>query len=419
MTVLFAITLMIGLMFCCSPKKSINQPATTTSNPSTMQVILDEQLASSADLSATGGTLTAQGADGTKFTLTFPKGALPNDERITLTPAAAIDGLPFSGALAGAVQMAPEGLRLLAPAVLTIESPKTVAATGFETVAFGYHLNGEGLYLNPAEVQGNRLTIEIWHFSGEGAAQATSAEIETQQSQHVPSNSEDAYIQRVREYLGRERQAQLLGQETDPDFESRMMGFSREAYDSFIAPQLPTALNDCAAAPAILSRALGWSRQVQLMWGQERFSAEIQKIYDTIDQVRINCTNYRADGVYWGAYHLSGLVCALDRPFTLNAEANLGGAAATGAFKFAPSGRTGGTWSFAGSMDGLPYNGSSTYELEGLTFGTPVIVMNPGSNWTISAPGLGTFPLGEGAHLGGESARIDLTAIETNECSRH
>ena len=137
MTILFTITLMMGMMFGCSPKKSINQPATTTSNPSAVQVTLDEQLASSADITTAGGTLTAQGADGTKFTLTFPKGALPNDEKITLTPAARVDGLPFSGALAGAVQMEPEGLRLLAPAVLTIESPKTVAATGFETVAFG------------------------------------------------------------------------------------------------------------------------------------------------------------------------------------------------------------------------------------------------------------------------------------------
>jgi hypothetical protein len=426
MTVQLAITLMIGLMFGCSPKKSINQPGTNTANTSSVQVTLDEQLASSVELSTTGGTLTALGADGTRYTLTFPKGALLNDERITLTPAATIDGLPFSGVLAGGVQMAPEGLRLYAPATLIIESPKTVAAKGFETVAFAYHEKGEGLYLNPSEAQGNKLTLELWHFSGAGAAQGTSAEIQSQQQQHVPSNAEDAFTQRVQEYLALERQAQLLngvpGQTPDPAFGERMRGFLREAYDSFIAPQLPTALTDCAAAPAILSKALGWSRQVQLMLGETAFTAEIDKIYETIDQVRINCTNYRVDGVYWGAYHLTGLVCKLDKPFTLNSEANLGGAAATGAFKFTPSGRTGGTWSFAGLMEGLQYNASSTYELAGLTVGAPVIVMNPGSNWTITvlAPVqvAGTYPLGGGTHLGSESARIDLVAVETNECGR-
>lgn len=264
-------------------------------NPLNVQVKVDSKITASAVISATGGTLSVQGADGTKFTLTFPKGALFNDERITLTPITAVDGLPFSGELVGGVQMAPEGLRLFQPATLTIESPKTVAAKGFETVAFAYHQNGEGLYLNTAEVKGNLLTLEVWHFSGEGAAQATSAEIQTQQ-QRVPSNAEDAFTQRVREYLGRERQAQLLpGQNPDPDMQRTMGEFLREAYDRFIGPQLPIALTNCEAAPAILSKALGWLRQVQLLGYGDRFQAESTLITDTMLQALVNCYNKAYD----------------------------------------------------------------------------------------------------------------------------
>ena len=112
--------------------------------------------------------------------------------------------------------MAPEGLRLFQAATLTNESSKTVAVNGLETVAFAYHQNGEGMYLNPSDAKDNVLTLEVWHFSGAGAAQGTPAEIQTQQQQHVPSIAEDALMQRMQEYLGLERKAQLLGEEPDP-----------------------------------------------------------------------------------------------------------------------------------------------------------------------------------------------------------
>ena len=96
---------------------------TVAPNPLNVQVKVDSKVSASAVISTTGGTLSVQGADGTKFTLTFPNGALFNDEKITLTPVTSVDGLPFSGGLVGGVLMAPDGLRLLKPASLTIESP--------------------------------------------------------------------------------------------------------------------------------------------------------------------------------------------------------------------------------------------------------------------------------------------------------
>ena len=154
---LLVVTLIFSLTFGCNFYSSLG--GAPAPNPVTVEVKMDETHASSMVISPDGGTLSAQGADGTKFTLTFPKYAISNDETITLTPITTIDGLPFIGGLVGGVQMSPEGLRLLQPATLTIESPKTIAATGFEAVAFAYHQNGEGFYLKASEAKGNVLSL--------------------------------------------------------------------------------------------------------------------------------------------------------------------------------------------------------------------------------------------------------------------
>ncbi len=342
---LITLLLVATLTACAAPPSPTSLPPTTSApntsmlstatavpptaipmpNPLTVQVVVDESLAVSAVISTTGGTLTAQAADGTKFTLTFPEGALQSDENITLTPVSSVEGLPFSGGLVGGVQMAPEGLRLFQPATLTIESPKTVAAEGFETVAFGYHQDGEGVYLNPSTVTGNILTLELWHFSGKAAAQATPAEIQTQQQQYVPSIAEDAFTQRVQEAIGLERQAQLMG-EPDPNFLNRMSEFLREAYDSFIAPQLPIALEDCAKAPAILSRALSWARQAELLGVEDEFRAEIDKIIDTYEQAKEKCIrNYVGEGKYRTTGGQSGIEMISGYEFLITFRANADG----------------------------------------------------------------------------------------------
>ena len=257
-------------------------------------VSLDAQLSVSSTITTAGGTITATGADGTKYILTFPKGALFGKEVITVTPIAGIAGLHFSGQVVGGVQMAPEGLRLLKAAILTIESPKVVASAGFETVAFGFEKNGEGVFLNLPEIKGNTISMEIWHFSGGVAAQATPAEVQTHYNQYIPSDEENAFMQRASEYIGRQRQAQLLGLPENPVFWETLEKIAREAYDKFVAPLLPIALNDCAKAPANLSRALSWSRQVSLMgWNETIFQAEYQKIWDTWQQVLGKCHGWK------------------------------------------------------------------------------------------------------------------------------
>jgi hypothetical protein len=335
---LVTVILIISPILCFCKEKLKDHHTDSIVNPLNVEVKTNADLAVSVLISKAGGTLTAQGADGSRYTLTFPNGALFKDEKITIIPIKNIVGLHFSGAEVGGLQMAPEGLRLSQPAILIIESPKVVASSGFETVAFGYHQQGEGLYLNLAEIKGNKMIIEVWHFCGVGAAQATPAEIQTQHNQYIPSNNEDAFTQQMQEYLGLERKAQLLRLQQDPALDKAVDDLIRKEYDDFIAPLLPIALTDCAKAPANISRALSWARKVEL-WGYKTFNTEVNKIMETWDQVKINCLRrvYKVTDAGYPEVTLSGVVCDLEKPFTIQMVKHEDDHEDSYSYKFTPS----------------------------------------------------------------------------------
>ena len=97
-----------------------------TPHPKGVSVTLDNAKAATAVIPVTGGTLSATGADGSVFTLTIPDKALGGDEKVTMTPLIAVNGLPFSGGLVAGVQLEPDGLELFQMATLTIKPAKDV-----------------------------------------------------------------------------------------------------------------------------------------------------------------------------------------------------------------------------------------------------------------------------------------------------
>lgn len=358
-----------------------------SADPVNIRISTSDSLAVTQLITSAGGTMSAKAADGTEFTLAVPSGALQESQQLTLTPASKVEGLPFSGRVAGVIQMSPEGLRFFQPAKLTIRSRDTVAAKGYETVAFGYHESGDGIYLTDASVKNGSLELDVWHFSGIGAAQATPSEISTQQRDHLPSSAEDAFTQRMREYLGKERQAQLLGTgEPDPEFDRTMRDFKREAFDRFIGPELPKALEDCEKGRSILSKALGWSRQIQLLGSANEaneFQPEIDAINKTVRNYKIKCgTGFIVDQSN-GPVRLSGSICSLELPFTIHEEV---GAIQNGTYSFTPSNRTSGTFTLEAQIP--PYvtqRAAGTYTVEEPPDGNPKIILT-GSPVSYSAP---------------------------------
>ena len=132
------------------------------------QIIVDEQNNVSSFISPDGGELSTTGRDGTRFILTFPAGSLPQPQEITLAPALSVSGLPLEGTVLAAVHMGPSGLRLLNPAILTIELPLTAPTN--ELVGFLIQNNGEGFHLYPIAINGNSVSFQLFHFTIGGVA---------------------------------------------------------------------------------------------------------------------------------------------------------------------------------------------------------------------------------------------------------
>jgi hypothetical protein len=119
-----------------------------------------------ATIAATGGEMTATGADGTVYTLTIPDDALLMDTEISMTPVASVQGLPTSGEQTHAVQLGPDGLQLEDFATLTI-----APATGLppdQQVPFGYEGTGTAMFLAFPVPRSAAIKLELLHFSGYG-----------------------------------------------------------------------------------------------------------------------------------------------------------------------------------------------------------------------------------------------------------
>jgi hypothetical protein len=354
--------------------------------------------------------------------------------------------------------MAPEGLQLLQAATLTIDSPKTAAAQGFETVAFGFRQSGKGLYLSPAQVSGKVISIEVWHFSGDGAAQATGAEVAAQQEQHVPSIAEDAFTQDMQQLESRERQAQLLGQGDNAQFGEALIAATHRAFRDFLQPQLAIALADCGRAPAILARALGAKRQMEMMGTENAaggassnvFQAELDQLDRTMQQVITTCYNKEYDecvidkkmehksamqqifgqasqlglaaeldpskidkcppvvgyrATWQGNMTGSGVVCSLEQPFTVEGVSSGG---MNMAWKFVPAGPQSGTASYDENAADTHWTGSGPYTVQGT--GT--------EERSIAVQGEGCAATSGQQICQGFSVSMNLTPLDTKECSQ-
>lgn len=130
----------------------------------------------SLEITPEGGTLTTQGADGTKFTLTIPPGALLNPEVITLTPIVSVTGLPLNSEILAPVHLAPSGLKFGTPATLTVEFP---SPPSIQRLLMGFLFQDDGLdfHLIPATLYAKVATLQIDHFTGAGFVEPTDEEV--------------------------------------------------------------------------------------------------------------------------------------------------------------------------------------------------------------------------------------------------
>ena len=137
------------------------------------RVQVDAARAATATLGPDGGSLVATAADGTRYTLDVPEGALLALVEVTMAPIRAIDEFPAAAGVAAGVDFRPEGLVFFHTAHLTIEPGPGVSST----MGFAYAGDGDDLQLYPATVDDGIAVLRLSSFSGYGLANLTRDEI--------------------------------------------------------------------------------------------------------------------------------------------------------------------------------------------------------------------------------------------------
>ena len=100
-----------------------------------------------AVIDSTGGTISATGSGGSRFTLTIPPGAIQGAQPIGVFPIQSLGTLPSAAKLIAGVQLSPDGLSFAVPATLTIDLPNPPDAGAG---AVGWHGDGDRLHRAPS-----------------------------------------------------------------------------------------------------------------------------------------------------------------------------------------------------------------------------------------------------------------------------
>ncbi len=256
-----------------------------TSN--TLHVTITKDLSRSTSTlisAALGGSISTTAQDGTVYTLTIPPDALVSDETITLTPVTAVDGMPLSGGLSGAVNFEPDGLSLLEPATLEIQFTGPVSTA--DAISFQYIGNGSDCFLIPEMIDGSTVSLQINHFSGAGNGKGTD-EDRARTSSYTPASAEDQFFQDLNNLRVRARKEGRSP--TNDEYEP----IARRWNDS-IRMRLNVAASDKGMDfPCLVAEFLRWDKTLNPLSNtlRDRFVEAISGCLDLIKQGYDNAVN--------------------------------------------------------------------------------------------------------------------------------
>lgn len=227
-----------------------------------------------------GGTLEATGADGSRFALDVPAGALDRSTTVTLVPVGGLSPFPL-GRLAAAVRLEPASLGLLRPASLTILPAAAPAAA--EATGFGFREGGRDLHLRPFARKARDLRFDISRFEGFGVAAATPAQqaqfwsvppgrpgarrlAQARTSGRIPLGAEARAQQAARATLDRERGEALSGSGAgESAIGDVVTAGALSWYDNALSTMLERATTDPDWATPAVAELLSWQRQNELV----------------------------------------------------------------------------------------------------------------------------------------------------------
>jgi Tol biopolymer transport system component len=162
-----AAILVAGIGGCTASPKPTPSAATGTGGLPALNlanVRTETAAARGSTIGAAGGTISATGANGAVYTLVLPAGAVGGDTAIALYPVTSLVTLPKGASVKAGVQLSPDGLRLRAPATLTIGLPAGTDAG--KQGALAWAGDAVDVHRYPSITTGRSVVMTIVHFSG-------------------------------------------------------------------------------------------------------------------------------------------------------------------------------------------------------------------------------------------------------------
>jgi hypothetical protein len=208
-----------------------------------------------------------------------------------MTPVSRTDGLPFD-ALRGAVQLEPDGLRLLRAATLRIAyrdaDGNTQSFTPGVQTTFGWRGAGDELHLQPPLRDDGGVAIPLLHFSGYGIADATQMQREAQ-LKRTPTSPEDQSAQKVETAIHAEQACATGGGACDPaKTDAAVIDPLRARWKTSLEPQLAAAEKDDALADQAISQGAAFFRLIALLGIREDFASEEETFWGQVHDILLN-----------------------------------------------------------------------------------------------------------------------------------
>ncbi len=225
--------------------------AETLGSPS-LAPALDAPRHTTKALGPAGGDVLARAADGTRFRLAVPPGALAEEVAITLTPVTAIGGLPLEGGLVAAVDLQPSGVVFALPATLYL-MPAGGVPEG-PVAGFGWSGAANAFAVSPwwSDPQGRWLALGVEHFSGYGIGIPGPSQLDALEASLLALEALEANIEALITAC-----SQSAGGCTAAQLEQILVFW----YDLVVGPPL-TAASDVAARIAAHVALVHWTAAV-------------------------------------------------------------------------------------------------------------------------------------------------------------
>ena len=214
-----------------------------------------------AIIDASGGSITATAADGTRHTLTVPAHALAAATQITLTPLASMEDFPTQSGASAAVQFEPDGLTFAIPAELMIVAPEP-----FDPATIAFSQADAAFAIEPAVISGDSARLSIGHFSSSGTTAPTASEIAVLAAGAITPRGAALY--------GIARELHRAGEVLEHPDAGVIEQHLRAWFTDGVMPGLEAAASGTADTEDALSEWLHWSSTVTL-WADGQFTGEI------------------------------------------------------------------------------------------------------------------------------------------------